>query len=94
MPTINYLTCPHCGNRFTYEGEVERVDINGEPAYFLPLPPGEERHINMRVCCPACWAAHGSYRRAGAAVNEADPPHPFGTRFHREVHLAHPVGTK
>ena len=88
------ITCPHCGKRFEHVGVVERYDINGTEAYFLPLGPDEERHIDMRVCCPRCYDAHGRWRVAGHAANPKDPPHPFGTRYHREVRLAKPVGQK
>ncbi len=92
-----HFTCPHCGKRTTTERtDIESVNLgNGLPdALFPSLPPEEERHLDMRLCCPACYEEHGRWRVAGAAVNPEDPPHPFGTRFHREVRLAHPIGGK
>lgn len=91
---MTVLTCPHCGKRFEYDGPFELVDINGERCAFLPVAPGDERHIDQRICCPDCYAMHSRWRQAGAAVNPKDPPHPFGSRFHREVRLSRPVGQK
>lgn len=88
---MTHVTCPHCGVRFTFDGEVERHDVNGEPCYFLPLAPGQERHIDQRLACPKCYERAGAVRLVG---DPADPPHPYGTRYHSEVRLAHPVGTQ
>jgi rubredoxin len=96
MPT--YFTCPHCGKpASTDRTDLERVSLgNGLPdALFPPLPLGSERHVDQRMACPACYAAHGKRRPLAAeAANPKDPPHPFGTRYHREVRLANPVGHK
>jgi hypothetical protein len=92
-----HFTCPHCGQRTsTSRTDFEAVDLgNGCPVSLFPsLPPGEERHLDQRLCCPSCYEAHGRHRARGEAVNPTDPPHPFGSRFHREVRLAHPVGRK
>lgn len=91
------LTCPHCGTRFTWDDDampVERVDINGEPAFFVALEPGQERHIDMRLACPNCYMRAGEWRITGVAADKDDPPHPYTYRFHKLVRLDHPVGQK
>lgn len=94
---MTHFTCPHCGQRTsTDRTDIEWVELgNGLPPSLFPaLPPGEERHIDQRLCCGDCYTRAGLFRPAGTAVNPADPPHPFGTRFHREARLANPVGSK
>lgn len=93
-----FFTCPHCGQRTTSQrDDLEAVDLgNGCPvSYFPPLAPGEERHVDQRECCEKCYGEHAGIRPAEArAANPDDPPHPFGTRYHREVRLSNPVGRK
>lgn len=90
---MTYFTCPHCGQRAATDREdLERIDVNGEPSWFIAMPPGTERHIDQRLCCSKCYERADDRRRdeTGAKVG----PHRFGTRFHSEVNLANPVGNK
>lgn len=94
---MTHFTCPHCGLRTsTDRTDIEFVNLgNGLPDSLFPsLPPGEERHVDMRLCCQKCYDMHGQWRTVGTAVNPADPPHPFGTRYHREVRLSGAFPTK
>ena len=72
------FTCPHCGERTSTERtDVEFVDVGGgSDSLFPSLVPGDERHIDQRLCCKACW-------------NEATPPdpaatHPYDVAHHRD----------
>jgi hypothetical protein len=74
------FTCPHCGKRATStlgETDIEYVDLgNGLPdAIFPALPPGVERHIDMRLCCAKCYDRAGERLPAGA-------PHPYEVTTH------------
>lgn len=80
------ITCPHCGKRFVSpkaEADVEYVALgNGLPdAIFPMLPPGDERHIDQRLCCPACYERADSRPRdeSGKRIG----PHPYDIEFHR-----------
>lgn len=97
---VNF-TCPHCGKRAVRDdldpSEVEYVNLgNGLPdAIFLATPPGLERHIDERLACDECYERAGQRRPIDAVrANPADPPHPYGSRYHREVRLANPVGQR
>lgn len=93
-----YFTCPHCGQPAeTDRTDVAWVDLGvGMGQHLFPaLRPGEERHVDQRLACAACYKRFGVRRPPEAfEANPTDPPHPLGTRFHREVRLANPVGRK
>jgi hypothetical protein len=76
-----HFTCPHCGQRTTTDREdIEYVDFdNGtSDAVFPMLPPGEERHLDQRLCCKAC------YDRAGAGAKAFGTTHPYDPAHHAE----------
>lgn len=72
-----HFTCPHCGGRTSTDAEVEYVNLgNGLPdAVFPMLPPGVERHINMRLCCKACYDRAGE----GLPLNASNHPYEVAT---------------
>jgi hypothetical protein len=81
-----HFTCPHCGKRTTSplsEAEVEYVDLgNGLPDSIFPmLPPGEERHLDQRLCCADCYARADSRPRdeTGKRIGH----HPYDPAFHK-----------
>jgi rubredoxin len=83
---MTYFTCPHCGKKAqTARTDIERVDVNGEPFWFIASGT-TERHIDERLCCDACYAKHDD--RPRNERGEKQGPHRFGTRFHGEVRLA------
>lgn len=74
-----HFTCPHCGLRATTaRDDIEYVDLgNGLPdAVFPMLAPGEERHIDQRICCDKCYQKAAQYLPAGA-------PHPYDPATHK-----------
>lgn len=79
---VNF-TCPHCGQRASREdlseADVEYVDLgNGLPdAVFPVIPPGDERHIDQRLCCADCYA------RAGLVPEKLGQPHPYHVDTHQ-----------
>lgn len=75
---MTHFTCPHCGIRTTTERtDVEWVDVGtGIDSLFPSLPPGEERHIDQRLCCDKCYSRAASKLPAGA-------PHPYDTATHK-----------
>jgi len=82
---VNF-TCPHCGKRATSplkESEVEYVDLgNGIPDSIFPsLPPGQERHIDQRLCCERCFE-----RADGRQRDEKGQKmglHPYDVKHHQ-----------
>lgn len=80
--SINF-TCPHCGRSTTRKDlnleDVDYVDLgNGLPdAIFPVLAEGEERHLDQRICCQACYDAHGKVPK------QLGQPHPFDPSTHQ-----------
>ena len=66
-----FFTCPYCGRQAeTKRTDVQFIDLgNGTPAQlFAALPPGVERHVDMRLACPSCHETlsplpHSDYRK-------------------------------
>lgn len=97
MTTTRWFTCPCCGKPAeTDRTDIEPVQVHSDcpPSWFPVLRPGTERHVDQRLVCSECYTAAGADRAAAARVNPEDPPHPFGQRFHAEVRLSNPVGSR
>jgi rubredoxin len=87
------FTCPHCGvTTETTREDVEWVDIASTAFLFPRLPPGVERHVDERLCCPKCYEAHDDRRRdeKGQKIG----PHRFTNQFHQATRLARAVGDR
>jgi hypothetical protein len=94
------VTCPHCSKRFKSEeqgfsdAELELVDVAGDGvlSVFPVLSPGQERHVDERLCCQDCYDRADDRRRdeAGKKIG----PHRYAHEFHVKHRLDKAVGEK